>query len=360
MVAETDDIKSFLSDYPPFDALEPEQLDLAARNLKIAFRKSGEIIDFNRIDLCLIIIRTGSIEIRLADGTLADRLSTGGLVGYMSLLTDQVSDRTIRVLEDSLLYELNEATFHTLRHKCRTFELFFTREQNRKLRELIRPQDQNLQLNLPISELMTKNPVCADSRMTIREAAQLMTERRVSSLLIKENDKLVGIMTDRDLRSRVLAKGIESSECVSTIMTANPASIDSTRTVHDAQLQMMSANIHHLPVVGHGTKAVGIVALNDFIRANNSEPVFLIQAIGRAKQREDIYRVARDLPELTRKLIKADVRADEVGRIITSVTDSMTKRLLGLGADKFGPAPCSFAWLAFGSQGRQEQMLGSD
>ena len=71
-------------------------------------------------------------------------------------------------------------------------------------------------------------------------------------------------------------------------------------------------------------------------------------------------RASRDLPELIRKLIIADTRADEVGSIITSVTDSMTKKLLQLGIEEYGTPPCGFAWLAFGSQGRQEQMLGSD
>ncbi len=60
------------------------------------------------------------------------------------------------------------------------------------------------------------------------------------------------------------------------------------------------------------------------------------------------------------KLVARDTRAVEVGKIITTLSDGVTRRLLKLAEAKFGTPPCDYAWLAFGSQARQEQALGSD
>jgi CBS domain-containing protein len=122
---------------------------------------------------------------------------------------------------------------------------------------------------------------------------------------------------------------------------------------------MMSEGIHHLPVLD-GQNPIGIITLSDILRTNNVEPLSLIRTINYAHTVEDLSAAAGQVPGLVVKLIERDTRAVEIGEIITSLTDSMTRRLLVLAAEKFGVPPCDYAWLAFGSQARQEQVLGSD
>jgi len=141
--------------------------------------------------------------------------------------------------------------------------------------------------------------------------------------------------------------------------TRSPAALRPSQTVYEAQMCMMSKNIHHLPVTVED-KPVGIVALNDFARAQNSEPIYLIQSLHRAQNREDIYAIAENLPAMIEKMIQANVRAVEIGRVITSVTDAITQQLIYIAKQVFGPEPCAYAWVVFGSQARQDQMLGSD
>src|SRR5690606_9529146 len=124
-------------------------------------------------------------------------------------------------------------------------------------------------------------------------------------------------------------------------------------------LQMMSADIHHLPVV-ENSRTVGMITLSDILKANNIEPLSLARRIKSAKDESGLVQLSHRLPELVVKLIEQDMRAVEVGEIISSLTDALTRKLLQMAESKFGPPPCGYAWLTFGSQARQEQMLVSD
>ena len=104
-----------------------------------------------------------------------------------------------------------------------------------------------------------------------------MSENKVSSLLITREDKLVGIVTDRDLRNRVVAKGTELSLPVSTIMTEGPAMIHQYRTMFDAMSMMSERNIHHLPVIDrHSRQPMGMItaSLHGCPRASMTKGTF--------------------------------------------------------------------------------------
>lgn len=210
-----------------------------------------------------------------------------------------------------------------------------------------------------VNEAMSCNIVSASPNASIRNAPELMRLHRISSLLIQANEKLVGILTDRDLRSRVLAKGVADSEAIEKVMTRSPRCVHADSRLYDAYLKMMSEGVHHLPVVQDGNP-VGILTLSDILRANNAEPLSLIRAINRADTVDELSLAAENLPGLVVKLIERDARAVEIGKIITSFSDGITKCLIKLAERKYGEPPCDYAWLAFGSQARQEQVLGSD
>jgi CBS domain-containing protein len=129
--------------------------------------------------------------------------------------------------------------------------------------------------------------------------------------------------------------------------------------VQEAQLKMMAEGIRHLPVVDD-ERPVGMISQTDILRVNNIEPISLIHSIKRASNVEQLGKVSAEIPDLVVKLVARDTRAIEIGKIITTLSDAITKRLLTLASEQYGEPPCDYAWLAFGSQARQEQALGSD
>lgn len=373
MVSETSDVQSFLATHPLFQHLSPNQIEFVSANIFIAFNKSGDLLNFyqtsqNGSKAGVIIVRSGSLEIRGQKGELIDRLSSGDFI-IPEVLFDENRDLQVYVLEDCLYYELTQFAFHSLKSSsetfaelCRIYARTFQSSGGFESSPLGQPQKSTLNepyLNHFVHEYMASPPVCASPDISIREAASTMRHHKISSLLISDAGQLMGIVTDRDFRTRVLAEDLTGNEPVKSVMTPEPICIESKNLLHEAQLKMMANGIHHLPVTRQNSP-VGIITMSDILRANNIEPLSLIRSINHSTSVADLTEAATKLPDLVIKLIERDARATEVGEIITSFSDSITRQLIQLAESELGPPPCEFSWLAFGSQARQEQMLGSD
>lgn len=355
-VTTQDDQKLFISQCPPFNHLSEEALDRTLKKLKIGHEKAGEALSMDRYG-GIILIRSGSLELRNETNSLIDKMSATNCFLFSEQAVNQVA--AAHCLEDCLLYFFPMKVLDDLGDERATIDDFFHASEHARLSRVLDSRERNYCLNQRVEELMVNDPIRVQFDESIRAAAQRMSEAKISSLIVVRDGELAGIVTDRDLRSRVLAAGVDPAMPISEVMTSNPKTIRRSQTVYEAQLLMMTENIHHLPVMS-GVAPVGIITLNDFVRAQNSEPIYLIHAINRSKTVEQIEERCKALPELIDKMIRANVRAHEIGRIITSITDAVTKQLIFLGQKQFGELPCKFAWVVFGSQARADQMLGSD
>ena len=186
-----------------------------------------------------------------------------------------------------------------------------------------------------------------------------MTAQRVSSLIIEQQGELVGIVTDRDLRSRVLAQALPASTLLSQIMTQNPYTIDKHAYLFEAVQMMSRFNIHHLPVTEQG-KSYGMITTTDIVRAQQDHPVYLISEIHRQHNLDELAQFSKKIQGLIRTLSKQQVPADEAGHTISTITDALTQKLIKLAQQTLGPAPFAFSWLAFGSQARMDQSINAD
>ena len=191
------------------------------------------------------------------------------------------------------------------------------------------------------------------------DASAVMTRERISSILVVEGDVLVGIVTDRDLRARVIQEGRSGETHIGEVMTSPPVTIEPNAYLFEAVMQMSEHNIHHLPVA-EGTRPLGIVTTTDVVKAQKSDPVYMISEISRQKTVEGLEKTSHDIPELLRNLVGMDTGADEIGRVATTASDAFTRQLIKQAQAKLGEAPVPFVWLAFGSQARKEQTAHTD
>ena len=169
----------------------------------------------------------------------------------------------------------------------------------------------------------------------------------------------VGIVTDKDLRRRVLAEGRDTEQPISGVMTPDPSALPAHADLDDALLTMMRRGYHHLPVIEHG-RPVGLVTAGDLLRAQSEHPLRLLQDIQRQSDLDGLVSVSQRLPSLFVRMMRLGRDVEQVGRLITQVTDAFTLRLIALAEADLGPAPQAWAWLAFGSQARQEQTARTD
>ena len=366
MSIELEEIAEFLKQHHPFDLLPDEEINALPKRLQARYFRAGtKVLSPEQECLHLYIIRTGGTETRDPDGQLLARLSEGECFGVRAMYQNGRAANNITTLEDSLCYLLPEKDFHDLTGKYPQFSYFFAKMGGERLRsgmQLLesRDDDQLKLMSVKVSDLIARDLVSIDKSASILDAGQLMSKERVSCLLITEdNGSVAGIMTDRDLRNRVIAVGRSYDEPVSAIMTENPISIDPDQFAFDALLTMTRNNIRHLPVMKDG-KAVGMITTNNLLARQSLSAVYMAGRIGKLTTPEDMAKVIAQVPELLSHLIEAGATSYNAGHIVTTLSDAATARLLQLAEEQFGPPPVPYVWMAGGSQGRQEQTALSD
>lgn len=362
MDAETAEIRDFLNRYHPFDLLPEEVLAQLARSLEITYVRRGTVLtDPGKTMEVLYVIRTGAVETRDPSGTLLARLGEGEYCGARALLRGGLVVNRSEAIEDCLLYVLPGELFDELRRNEKPFAYFFRAFQGGSLRESFEtlPTDKPEELlTLRVKDL-SHRAITIEPGATILSAAQRMRDEKVSSLLVTEGGALVGILTDGDLRNRVVAAGISYDLPVRAAMSTEPTTISSSSYAFDALLTMTRQNVHHLPVTHKGLP-VGCLTAADLIHTQVTTPLFLVRDINMRNTTEGLKQVVAQVPRLVRKLVDAGASTQRIGHMVSAITDAVTVRLLQLAEQTLGPPPLPYVWVAAGSQARNEQTALSD
>jgi CBS domain-containing protein len=214
-------------------------------------------------------------------------------------------------------------------------------------------------ITTPVRSLLKRAPVTLPPQTPIIDAARLMREHRISSVLIVQDGALFGLITDRDLRNRVVAAGLDTSRPILEIATLAPLTIDIQQHAFDALLLMARHNIHHMPVLD-GQAVAGMISSSDLSERQSNSAVYLAGAIYNQDSVQALVQTSARIKQLQQSLAAAEASAYSTGHIVSAITDALTARLLQLGEMQLGPAPLDYAWVAAGSQGRNEQTAKSD
>jgi CBS domain-containing protein len=194
---------------------------------------------------------------------------------------------------------------------------------------------------------------------SVREAARRMAEKDVSCILV-EMDGGWGVLTDSDLRRKLVAEGLPYDTPVSELMVRHAMTVLPERLAIDAMIDMLDLGIHHLPVVDARGTPLGIVTATDLMYLESRTPFAVRRAISKAETPQQVIDAASHLPQTIVALIRAGVSAVDACRVLTLAGDTATIRLLDLATQRHGPPPCAWAWMALGSVARREQTLASD
>ena len=128
--------------------------------------------------------------------------------------------------------------------------------------------------NIRVKDIMTIEVISIDGEETVLKAVGLMTEKDISSLLVRKGDKEVGIITERDILTKVIAKGVIPSEIkVEDVMSAPLIVIEAKAGIEDAAKKMREKKIRRLPVIREG-KIIGIITETDITKIE-PELIFL-------------------------------------------------------------------------------------
>lgn len=214
-------------------------------------------------------------------------------------------------------------------------------------------------LHEPVSKLGRDALVC-QFQMPIAELARLMTGRNVTAALVASGEAVIGIVTDHDLRARVLAGDIPLDTPIHAIMSAPLSKIPEDALMYEALMRMEERGVRHLAVEDHNGQIVSVIDSKSLIQFQRYGSIVLSREISRAASPEEVIRHAGRTPPLVKTLLDSSARPRPVTNMLASICDATTERLVQLALDELGPPPTLFAFIAMGSQGRQEQTLVTD
>ncbi|MBO1520584.1 DUF294 nucleotidyltransferase-like domain-containing protein [Oceanisphaera pacifica] len=370
MQAEQLEILGFIRRFQPFNGLGDEVLESIAKQIEVAYYRANTVI-LNYGDLVhdLYLIRSGAVEMHRRSGELHNRLSEGHLFGQMGLLMNNRVRMSATALEDTLVYCLPESVFNELYEAHESFADYVEVEDNARLRQAVsRQAGGDKLLTSTVRELISREPVSITLSATVLEAAQKMTAEGVSSILVlcdsepnaeHTTECVAGILTDRDIRARVLAEGLSCNTGVAEVMSEDLLALESGQFVFEAMLVMLRYNLHHLPIL-HKGQPLGVIALSDVMRHESRNSLFVVRHIFEAQTLAELVNIADDVKACFVRMVNEDANSKMIGTAMAGIGRSFKQRLLELAEQELGPPPVPYCFLALGSMARDEQLIVTD
>jgi CBS domain-containing protein len=360
MNAVPQQVTDFLQQSGPFDMLDIEQLNDIARHshiIYLAAENQDEMLSTHKD--ALYLIQSGQFSVKDCDGALK-HLSEGDYFGYAALLDNVSYKLDVTVDSPGLVLCMPKEWFDKAMLHPKINQFFHAAKDDVLQHDAVTDSN-SMWLHKPLFEVAETLPITISQTDTIQSAGALMSEKRISSVLIIENNQLIGIVTDRDLRNRVVAVGLDMQLSVKQIMTKTPAFLTKNKTLFDAVCLMNELSINHLPVLDEITNApVGMITATDIFKQQRNNVLFVISDISKANNLYELTRCSWQLPHYFASSARRPGDFDIVGKVLSQATDVMTRKLITFFGQKNGQAPMPYCWLVFGSQAREDQTMGSD
>jgi CBS domain-containing protein len=354
------DAAAFLRRFPPFDALAEGELERAEAAVRERAYAPGDLvlIEDGTPARHLYVVRTGSVEL-LHEEEVIDVLEPGEAFGHPSLLSGMAPAFDVRAREPTVCLLLDAAVALRLLGSPSGVEFVASSLRERLVRAGRVAHAQADQRTAHLGALVHRPAVECTPETTAGDAARLMAEADVSCLLVRIEDGF-GIVTDSDLRRKLVARNRSYDTPVRELMVAPALTFRPERLAVDAMIDMLDAGIHHLPVVEADGTAVGVVTATDLMYLESRTPFALRRSIAHAATVAEVVEAASHLPQVVVSLTRAGVVATDIGRVLALQSDTATIRLIDLALARHGPAPSAWAWMALGSTARREASLASD
>ncbi len=365
-------IVDFLKQHAPFDQMAMAHLEYLAKRLRLVFYAKDSVVTQPSAgqSSTLYIIKQGRIRGETEDGDRKNgwELIAGECFPVGALLARRPVRTVSRAAEDTFCYELDRADFDALLQKSPVFNDFSTRRLASLLDNALRDAQarsatriaEDTSLNTPLRQLINRPAITCLPDTPLTNVLQTMQNEHVGSMIVADSSsRVVGIFTLHDLLSRVAVANIDTTRPISEVMTPDPLTLPAEALAHEAALLMARHGIGHICIVERG-KLLGMVSERDIFSLQRVGIASLGQAIARATSVEQLMPLGNDIHRLVEQMLAQGASVEQLTRLITTLNDNLTRRVLKLVLAEQKETMPAFVWLAFGSEGRSEQTLKTD
>ena len=364
-----------------FQNMDESQLFKIAASLEErAYPKGSIIIQQNEISRhVLFLVVEGTVELIVSDSLGKEKVAgyrnPNDFFGETTFFSDDRYPGSARAVQDTRVFLLPQGIFEEIVFSNSQSVVFFTRLLSDRMRTLYEKfsfleendEIEKESLRRKIADVMVNQPITCSPEDHFRKVASLIHEHSVSSVVVVEQEKPLGIITEGDIVSLVAreqdvhhgqsltARRIMSSE----LITVNPGDF-----TYKALFQMIKHRTKHVPVVDE-EKLVGIVTLRDLIKSRQSGALAIINRIESRNSIERIARLREDIDQVLLALLTERATVLEITSLMAEFYDRITRRVIEISEqamieEGWGPPPTRYCFIEMGSGGRKEQFTRTD
>lgn len=373
--------------HPLFSGTSKEQFLLLMEECELKFYRKAERVLYGKTHReGLLLILNGVAEVFIGENGRKEILEVlqqnemigfSGLASFLGELDDHPQSLTVQVEAVEDLYGL-KIPYSVVEKRWEDEQVreFVLRKVAVRLRDIYSSLAEQVKLagewgeSEPfvrrVQDLMSEPVITIAEHETVQSAAQKMIENTIGSVIVvDENNKLLGIITDKDLVRRVVAQtGNVSKELLAKdVMTANPLTITRNAYYYEALSAFYTNGVKHLPVVEE-ERVVGVVTLSNLLAKKNRGQMDILKKIEQASY-ESLPSVKNAIYDVLSSLINDEISTIHMLEIITKLYDRLVRRCVSLAVESLamlgkGSPPVPFSWYLMGSGARGEQFMLTD
>lgn len=373
-------VADFLKHYPPFQFLSTTSLLKISGEVQVLYyEKDKPVFKENEKNTGIFyVVKDGAVRLYRTENNepkIVDICDEGDLFGLRPLITKEDYELSASANEETILYGIPIELFLpiALEHKEVSNFLIasfasnvqdpYSLEESGKLFT-----EYSVERNSEIFDLQkakySRNILTCTPDTLIKVAASKMSHRNIGSIIVTEDNKPRGIITNKDLRDKIATGAFSITDPVTSIMTKPVRCFLKDPTIAQAQLIMLKNDISHLCITEDGTpdsNLLGLITEHDIVVSFANNPVVLMKEVKLAKRTKRLRNVRMKVSQLLKKYLSQNLPLSQILNILNEINYAITVRVIELSLKKMEVAPpCKFAWLALGSQGRKEQLLMTD
>ena len=375
-------VADFLNNYPPFNEIGQDDLELLSEQITIIYKEKGSTVFLENDDPHpdFYVVHKGAVALRKSPkNDIVDICDEGDIFGLRPLVAHENYKMTATAHEESILYAVPISIFRPYAQQnlaVGTFlvESFASNTRNpysKSHRGKLYGEATETDPNTPELKLLDLQPIKYSKKLVTcspetpaKILAKTMTQKKVGAMLVVKDELPIGIITDKDLRNKIVTGEFPITAKAEKIMTSPVITYPKKLTVTQAQMAMMKGKISHLCLTEDGTphtKVVGILSKHDVMVSLGNNPAVLIKAINRTRKAKQLKRIRNSIMQLLQGYLDQNIPMTLTSKIISELNDACVKQIIKINLKKVGDTPpTNFAWLALGSQGRNEQLLHTD
>ena len=366
----------FLCAFPPFDHMEVDALHFLAEHLKLAYypRETVIVSPESGTVLVLRIVQRGKVLARQVNEVSVMEQSAltfgaGDVFPIGSVTAQRASTNIYTALEDVFCFELAAEDFFVLMQKSPAFNLFCTQyiasllnQSHRQLQIRFSQRVAEQQtMNSPLTSIVKTAPTAVTPKTPVRTVVELMAGSNIGSIIVVDSEsRPLGIFTQSDVLKRIVLTGASLDIPIQEVMSPSPHMLPLTASAHDAALDMVMHGVHHVLAVDEGGRLKGVVSERDLFTLQRVGLSQIRQMIDTATSIDVLLQASHDVRQLSLNMFAQGVGAEQITQFISALNDTLTRRIIELNLDRYDLYGIDWAWLAFGSEGREEQTFSTD